>query len=328
MNVSKADGEQVLTKYSAPILRATCALTGAGDRAGALAFVLSALRRDGFKRLESLPEGEGRETYLMLQAREILAAQIPDLLRSSPEKGWARFERVFRKDVERRIASRARGDSAADWADLYQNVVLRLVEGEYRRLKAYKGAGSYTGFVLRVVDNLIVDVQRAKSGRLRLPAVIKAMPEFEQAVFRLLAWRGVRDRRSDVMGALPIGIEADGADLDAAIARVRAAAAEERQRLALRPKFVPWTEAASSQSVEADQDEEQYGAFLRLLRDLRPSLTEQQQIYLDLVLDAALPPRAIADHMGVPVQEVYRLGEQIIRLGKARLRQIAEVGGA
>lgn len=327
MNVLRADGERVLTEYSASILRATSALAGAGDSAVALAYVTATLRRDGFKRLECLPEGKGRENYLILQVREILAAQIPDLLRSSPERGWARFERVFRKDVERRIAFRAREETAADWADLYQDVALRLVEGDFRRLKAYQGAGSYTGFALRVVDNVIVDLQRAKSGRLRLPAVIRAMPELEQAVFRLLAWRGVRDGRSDVMGALPIGSEADGADLDAAVARVRTAAAEERQRLALRPKFVPWTEAALSQSDEADQDEELYGAFLGILRDLRPSLTEQQQTYLDLVLDAALPPRTIADHMGVPVQEVYRLGEQIIRLGKARLRKMTEVDG-
>src|SRR5262249_45792111 len=129
-----------------------------------------------------------------------------------------------KRDIDRIIARRF--PDAVDSGrheDVYHDLVTDLVEDGYRRIRAYDGQGSFGGFVLRIVNNLCIDLLRKEMPRRRLPAAIKRLEAVEQEVFRQLYWENCPPER------LPAALRAKsvahgGSDaIKAAVAAVRAA---------------------------------------------------------------------------------------------------------
>ena len=66
-----------------------------------------------------------------------------------------------------RALSRAARSARADRATAYQEVCLKLIEDDFRRIRAYGGRGSFTGYILTVVDRILIDLVRRELPRRR-----------------------------------------------------------------------------------------------------------------------------------------------------------------
>jgi hypothetical protein len=72
--------------------------------------------------------------------------------------------------------------------DAYQSVCEALLKNDLQRLRAYSGRGSPSGFILHVMENLIIDYVRTIVPRRRLPTAIARLAALDQSIFRLLYW--------------------------------------------------------------------------------------------------------------------------------------------
>jgi RNA polymerase sigma factor (sigma-70 family) len=145
-------------------------LTGDDDQARqAYVVVEQALRADNFRRLRAYNGGSRVESFIALVVREVLSEQIVGFFVQGKEaQGWVAFLQFYQKDLDRIIGRRLSGsDQIEARRDAYQDICLALIEGNYRRLKAYQGKGSFSGYVLHVVDRLLIDIIRKTSPRRR-----------------------------------------------------------------------------------------------------------------------------------------------------------------
>jgi len=129
----------------------------------AFADVIDSFHVDGFRRLRQYDGSSRIETFVALSARDILAERLLRLFKpaDSAAKGWSAFERFFGADIGRIIARRLPGaDREHTRQDAYQEISVALISDDYRRLKAYRGVGSFTGFILHVADRLLLDFIR------------------------------------------------------------------------------------------------------------------------------------------------------------------------
>lgn len=132
--------------------------------------VFDALRDNGYSRLRAYDGASSLERFIALSARDILSIAVLNGIihhhcetdRTGPlNEAWACFERFFQPDIQRIIRARLPGLDKEDVRrDAYQEICCGLIADGYRRLKAYSGKGSFTGFVLQVADRLLIDAIR------------------------------------------------------------------------------------------------------------------------------------------------------------------------
>jgi RNA polymerase sigma factor (sigma-70 family) len=87
------------------------------------------------------------------------AESLPFAFAGDPQKMWREFVRLFEADIHRRIACRFRAQYATR-EDMYQEVCLKLVENDFRRIRVYRASGSFRAYLMRVVDNIVLDALR------------------------------------------------------------------------------------------------------------------------------------------------------------------------
>ena len=152
---------------------AVCRLLTQDETSARDAFVLveQALQADDFRKLRPYDGSSRLETFVALVTRDILSHRIPQLFRQDQDsQGWAAFERFYQADIERIIRRRLSGADQEDARrDAYQDICLALISSRYRRLKAFEGKGSFSGFVLHMVDRLLIDIIRKTNPRIRNP---------------------------------------------------------------------------------------------------------------------------------------------------------------
>jgi len=165
-----------------------CGLLTSDDVEARNAFgdVIDGFHVDGFRRLRQYDGSSRIETFVALSVRDILAERLLRLFRpDSGAKGWTAFERFFGADISRIIARRLPGaDREHIRQDALQDICLALICDDYRRLKAYRGVGSFTGFILHMVDRLLIDfIRRTMPTRQRTVATVlstKTPPSWEE----------------------------------------------------------------------------------------------------------------------------------------------------
>lgn len=196
-----------------------CRLLSLDDGEARIAFaeVMDAFRVDGFRRLRVYNGSSRIETFVALVTRDVLTERLLRLFQAeSGSGGWVAFERFFGPDIVRIIARRLPGAAREDLRqDAYQDICVALVADDYRRLKAYRGIGSFTGFVLHMVDRLLVDFIRRNFPR-RLPDMATAPP--------LAEWEDIPSDRPSPEDAL---LAQEGEQLLAQAAEVLRQAAED-----------------------------------------------------------------------------------------------------
>jgi RNA polymerase primary sigma factor len=314
-------------KDISPTVWAACCLLTADDAEASEAFlaVMVELRADGFARFRDYVGGTV-ETFVALLVRDILGQRALQLLRTDHTKGWRAFERLFEADLHRLIRRRLPGSAYESMREeAYQEVCLALIDGDYRRLKAYSGTGSFGGFVLRTVDRILIDFLRGVVSRRRLPAAIARLSVLDQEVFKLVSWRHLPER-PDVLAPY-LESRLDGApslaDIAAALARVRASSASDGGHHArmhtVRDHLVSAVPSPEDHLVQAEQDE-LLTAALDVLTRAMGTLSDSERLYLTVMLGGAqsLPSREIARVMQRPVHEVYKLKQRVLK----RLRDL------
>ncbi|HLN25437.1 MAG TPA: sigma-70 family RNA polymerase sigma factor [Patescibacteria group bacterium] len=171
-----------LVQRSADSIWTACRLLTGDDAEARTAFaeVIAGLRADGFRRLRPYDGSSRIETFVALVTRELLAERLMRLFQPGcGDAGWTAFERVFGPDITRIIARRLPGAEREDLRrDAYQEICLAVIADDYRRLKAYRGTGSFTGFVLQMVDRLLIDFIRRALPR-RPAADPTPLPEWD-----------------------------------------------------------------------------------------------------------------------------------------------------
>jgi RNA polymerase primary sigma factor len=332
--VLAGDGEaakRFLEAVSPGLWSVVVKLEGEGPHAReAFLHVVAALKANSYARLRAFDRRASLSTYLAIVAREVLAERLVGDLIKAPREAWKRFERFFGVDLRRRVAQRFPRDASAR-EDAYQELCLRLIEDDYRRLRAYDGHGSFTGYILTVADRTLIDLVRREAPRRRLPAAVGRLPDLDQAVYAAVVWESTPKDASQLAIKLRGRFERDPEP------------AEIRQCLERLTKLGPMEAsgpAARSATVSIEADAEEGGilaladpganpeeelllaeegrtraALLAAIRAEAANLPANDRLYLQISFSATdpLPAREIARRMQLPVEEVYRLKQRLQR---------------
>jgi len=302
--------------------------------------VMAQLRANDFALLRAFDGRATLSAYLRLVLRDVLCQRVARLLVDAPDRGWRAFEHFFKRDITRIITRYfPAAAEAGRERDIYHDVVMALIENGYRRILAYDGQGSFGGFVLRIVNNLCVDLLRRDVPRRRLPAAIQRLPALEQEVFRQRYWEECPPEQL-VAAVRGQGIAVDGPEA--------VAAAEKAVRAALpanfktgdddRPRMVSMSVAANpaddplevaddratpEEEAIARQHEDTLAQASGALRAAIAQLPGDVRLYLQHVMaeDPAPAPRDIARRMGRPATDIYALRQQADRLLRQALRE-------
>jgi RNA polymerase primary sigma factor len=302
--------------------------------------VMAALRADSFARLKGF-DGRARvRVYATLVVRDLLSERVVKLLALNADTGWRAFEAFFSDDLRRIILRNLPGkDQQQNREDAYQSVCEALFKNDLQRLRAYSGRGSPSGFILHVIENLVIDYVRTILRRRRLPAAIQRLSTLDQSVFRLLYWErlsppdpsvvlarlprpqapftatDVAEAIARVRTALPLGYHPEGQgagqtiDISAADEGMLAGGAEDFA--------VPTPEDKLLEGQAAGLLEQALAALQQAL----PRLDATERLYLQFALNGQ-PAREIARLIGLPVETVHKLAQKV----KKQLRE--EIGGA
>jgi RNA polymerase primary sigma factor len=331
-----AEAAEALVRSIADLVWTAClrVTQGSEDTEEVFREVMSALRADDFGRFKSYDGRTHLRIYVALVVRDLLSERVIKLLALGAGRGWRAFEGFFADDIRRMILRMLPGSTQQqNREDAYQSVCEALLKNDLQRLRAYSGRGSPSGFILHVIENLIIDYVRTIVPRRRLPAAIQRLSDLDQTVFRLLYWErldpnpsmllnflsrigevsptsaAIADAVNRVRQALPSGYFHDAhgqgqtVDISAADDVALAVGAEEFA--------VPTPEDKLVEGQQTDILEQ----AIALLQQAMPKLEVPERLYLQLAL-AGQPAREIAHVLGQPVEYVHKLAQKV----KRRLR--------
>lgn len=294
------------------------------------------LAQNNFETLAAYDGRASLNAFVSLLLADLLADQIAGLFAVDPERAWSAFEGFYKPDIWRLIKRRFPYHALKDGAfaddghdDIYQEVLLRLVEDDYRRLRAYKGDGSFSGYVSRLVRNLCEDLARHISGRRRLPKAVAALDELAQSVYKELIWhRTQREDLSQRLGlvdgkAMPDRLAAALQLVDGILASKPGIKGSGRRTTALSLDDQKGAGAAIARGLEdggpnpeesliGREDDDGLTSAVNALMEAMSALPEEGRTYLTLRFldDPPLKPQQIALLLGMPVQELYRQRSQ------------------
>jgi RNA polymerase primary sigma factor len=325
--------QRFLDATSATLWSAVVKLEGEGA-GGEAAFldVIDALKAGGYARLKAF-DGRGRlSTYLTITVRDILADRLARGFVEAPRKSWARFERFFGSDIRRRVAQRfPRELNSGHRDDAYQEVCLKFIEDDYRRIRAYDGIGSFTGYILTVAERILIDLLRRDAPRRRLPVAVTRLSQLDQDIYAAIVW-GMHPVDVDRLAMTMRGRferDPDAAEIRQAMERLAKigplapAAVSGRAAMVSLDSSEDGEEAlavsdrgatAEEQLLEAEEERTRT-ELLEAVKAAAAELPADERLYLQIVTSAAdpLPAREIARSMQLPVEEVYRLKQRAQR---------------
>jgi RNA polymerase primary sigma factor len=203
--------------------------------------------------------------------------------------------------------------------DAYQETCLAFIADGYRRIMAYGGTGSFTGFILQAVDRLAIDHIRRTATRRRMPASVAAMGEIEQAVFRLVHWEGMPADAALI--AADTGHAADA--VAKALERIRPIQPAPITMSIDDVEYLPSEDRTPEAMLIKAEEDRALEVAAEVLRDAAGSLSEAERLYLEIFLGNGepLPAREMARLMGRPVAEIYKLKQRVMGRLKAALEK-------
>ena len=301
------------------------------DAEAAFMQIVEALKADGYARLRAFDGRARLSTYLALVARDLLANRLANRLVTTPQTAWSAFELFFKADIRRRIARRFPREEAGR-EDIYQDICLKLVEDDFRRVRAYDGRGSFVGYVLTVVERILIDRVRRDLPRRSLPAVVTRLSRLDQQIYIAIVWNRCPADAIGVSEALRGRFDSTPplTEIVTALQRLSAVVALEPDGVAgHRKETIPLDRLMQREATMllADgaptpeehlllQEEEHSRAELvSAIRVAAADLTAEDRCYLQTLFSATdpLPPREIARLMGCAVEDVYRLRQRAQR---------------
>lgn len=300
------------------VVWASCLALGSyeGEARDRFIEVMAQLRSSGFAPFRDYDGRSTLTTFTALIVRELHCGKLCALLDSDPMKAWQLFEQLFEKDIKRQIQQRIYSPASDELSrDLYQAVCLAFIDQNYRRIRSYTGKGSFAGYILRCVENIIRDQIRSNVlRRRRLPAEIERLGETERELFKLIAWHGCPERLDVLQQKLQSRFPRDLGltEIERALGRVR-----QHIGRALAPanpdELLPVVQSPEEIAIRANS-EDQLSAALGALVQAAGKLADDERTYLDFVLSENPPPaRELARLMARPVEEIYALKKRVLR---------------
>ncbi|MBI5260966.1 MAG: sigma-70 family RNA polymerase sigma factor [Bradyrhizobium sp.] len=319
-----------LTRALADLAWAAClrVTRGGADTEAAFREVMAALRADSFARLKGFDGRARMRVYAALVVRDLLSERVVKLLALNADTGWRSFEAFFAEDIRRIIQRNLPGkDHQQNREDAYQAVCEALLKNDLQKLRAYSGRGSPSGFILQVVENLVVDYVRTIVPRRRLPASIQRLSTLDQSVFRLLYWERLAPDHRILLPHIPRSeIEPTAAEVNEAMSRVRSALPPGYSSESYGPDRMVDISAADESVVAGGTSDwaeptpedrliEGQGANLleqavAVLQQALPRLNANERLYLQYALHG-YPAREIARLAGLPVETVHKLAQRV-----------------
>ena len=328
-----AAAQQFLDTASNTLWSVVVTLEGEGaDGEAAFLGIIEALKADGYARLKAFDGRSRLATYLAIVARDILADRLARSFVEAPRHSWARFERFFGADIRRRVAQRFRREASSGHRDdAYQEVCLKFIEDDYRRIRAYDGLGSFTGYILTVAERILIDLVRRDAPRRRLPAAVARLSQLDQDIYAAIIWNSHpadADRLAMTMRGR-FDKDPDAADIRQAMERLAKLgplvppAASGRSRMVSLDSpgdddealAVPDHGATPEEQLLEAEEERTRNELLEAVKAAAAELPADERLYLQIVCAASdpLPAREIARSMQLPVEEVYRLKQRAQR---------------
>jgi RNA polymerase primary sigma factor len=291
--------------------------------------IVSGLKTDGYARLKEFDGRANLLTYVALVARDILSERLARRLIENPSETWAAFERFFSADIRWRVAQRFPFDEALR-DDVYQDVCLKLVENDFSRIRSYDGRGSFIGYVLTIVERILIDCLRREVPRRRLPAAVARLSLLDQEIYIAVVWENCPPDAIRLATALRGRLERalDPSEIRCAIERLAAVARLEpavasRPTAAIALDALKGSEglAIADQSPDPEEhlllaeEERSRAELLAAVKLAAAGLPPEERRYLQTIFSATdpLPPREVARIMGCRVEEVYRLRQRAQR---------------
>jgi RNA polymerase primary sigma factor len=318
-------------KRIAPTVWTACLLLTGEEAEAREAFrdVTAKLAAGNFARLRDYTGKGTLETFIALTARDLLSERMLQILRADREKGWRAFEKLFEADFHRLIRKRLTGAGLEEERrEAYQVISLAMIDEDCHRLKAYDGSGSFSGFVLRTADRLLIDFLRGLAKRRRLPHAIARLPALEREIFKLVRWDNLPERPEILAPHLATRLDSPPtlAEIAAALARVEAQAETLPTKCAFSRTDIDLYEIADApdsspeEQLVRSEEGEQLRAAVDVLTRAIQTLSESERLYLTIVLNAGETPpsREIARLMQRPVEDIYRLKQTVLK----RLRDL------
>jgi RNA polymerase primary sigma factor len=339
-------GDPVATKKfldvaTTTIWRTTSAVVGPrGEAEAALLVVIAALKANGFARLASYDGRSRLSTFLVVVTRDILGEQVAQLFALEPDKAWRRFDLLFGGAIRVLVRRRFPRAQPADQEDLFQEVSASLAAQDGKRIRRYSGTGRFGAYVRTVVDRLLIDIMRKEAVRRRLPAKITRLSELHQQIYEAGAWHGVPLEPDRMLEALRGKIDPLPAltDVKAALEHVLEAIIATRGPDTTIVDQLGEGDASDVASPAPDPEQalidvEAEAVWERWLERIRletSALPADQRLYVELLKSTSdpMPPREIARAMAVPVEEIYRLKEQVMRWMRKLLQEVQKNAGA
>jgi RNA polymerase primary sigma factor len=325
--------QRFLDATSATLWSVVVKLEGEGpDGESAFLDIIESLKTDSYSRLKAFDGRSRLATYLAITARDILADRLARSFVEHPRKSWTRFERFFGADIRRRVAQRfPREVSSGRRDDAYQEVCLKFIEDDYRRIRGYDGLGSFTGYILTVAERILIDLLRRDAPRRRLPAAITRLSQLDQDIYAAIVW-GMHPVDADRLAMTMRGRferDPDAAEIRQAIERLTkvgplapAAASGRSGMVSLDSSGdgegaldVADQGATPEQQLLEAEEERTRTELLDAVKAAAAELPPDERLYLQIVCAAAdpLPAREIARSMQLPVEEIYRLKQRAQR---------------
>jgi RNA polymerase primary sigma factor len=322
---------QFLEHVSTTLWSIVVKLAGNGaDGEAAFLHIVASLKADDYARLRGFDGRSRLTTYLSLVARDVLADQLAGQFSRAPHEAWKRFSRYFEIDIRSRIGRQLPSRlGRAGREDAYQEVCLKLIENDFRRIRSYGGRGSFTGYILTVVDRILIDLIRREAPRRRLPAAIARLSPLDQAIYAAVVWEGYPQDTDRLAAALRGKLAEDPtvADITQSVARLvgivrleRASPATEATSLETLLGEGGGLSIADSSPTPEDhlllfEEEQRRATLVAAVNAAAEKLPTDERLYLQIVFSAnePLPARGIASLMGCPVEEVYRLKQRTQR---------------
>lgn len=319
-----------LTRALADLAWAACLRVTHGRVEAEAAFreVMTALRADSFARLKGFDGRTRLRVYATLVVRDLLSERVVKLLALDADHGWRAFEGFFSTDIRRIVLRMLPGsDHQSNREDAYQAVCEALLKNDLQRLRAYSGRGSPSGFILQVIENLVVDHVRTIVPRRRLPTSIQRLSALDQSVFSLIYWKRLAPDSRTLLPHIPRAeIQPTAAEVAEAIIRVRAAlppgySADSRDpdkmidisaadETLLAEGSVDWAEPTPEDRLIENQEAGLLEQALVVLQQALPRLNATEQLYLQYALHG-YPAREIARLAGLPVETVHKLAQRV-----------------
>ncbi len=278
--------------------------------------VMAQLRASGFAAFRDYDGRSTLKTFTALVVRELYCRKVLQLFDSDPAKAWRIFAQLFEADIRlinRRLPATASEDNRQD---LYQSICVALMDQNYRRLRAYSGKGSFSGFVLRCADNIVRDeIRSGFAPRRRLPVPVARLGELEREVFRLVFWNSVPDRTDLLAQHLHSRFSRDfpSTEIELALTLVRKVA--KSLRVSAPPQGIDDSAEPSPEDILIQaREDEQLSAALGALTQAIQILPDDERLYLMLMLrDSPPPPRDLARIMQRPVEDIYAMKQRVLK---------------